>query len=138
MNAKADAMARIVERQFFAASIRLHILQQAGRGKVFGVGLIEELRRQGYRLSPGTLYPLLHSLEQNGYLRSSVQIIGGRQCRFYVATSTGNSALHRSRPRIVALMRQLCENDSAGRRLKGRAGAKQMRGRWDSEPREGK
>ena len=36
----------------------------------FGLWFIEELARHGYKLSPGTLYPLLHGLEEKGYLRS--------------------------------------------------------------------
>ena len=38
---------------------------------VFGLGMIEELARHGYRISPGSLYPLLHGLERKGYLRST-------------------------------------------------------------------
>jgi hypothetical protein len=35
--------------------------------------MIEELRRHGYRISPGTLYPMLHALERKGYLRSRIE-----------------------------------------------------------------
>jgi len=30
---------------------------------IYGLAMIEELRRHGYEPSPGTLYPILHSLE---------------------------------------------------------------------------
>jgi PadR family transcriptional regulator PadR len=53
--------------------IRLHILYHAARAPVFGLGIIEELARHGYKLSPGTLYPLLHGMERKGYLRSAVK-----------------------------------------------------------------
>jgi len=33
--------------------------------------MAEELARHGYRISLGTLYPLLHGLEKKGYVRSS-------------------------------------------------------------------
>ncbi|TMH07078.1 MAG: hypothetical protein E6H67_04615 [Betaproteobacteria bacterium] len=39
-------------------------------GAVFGLWLIEELQRHGYRIDAGTLYPILHSLERRGLLRS--------------------------------------------------------------------
>ena len=35
--------------------------------------MAEELQRHGYKISAGTLYPLLHRLEKKGYLRSSEQ-----------------------------------------------------------------
>ncbi|WP_268638443.1 PadR family transcriptional regulator, partial [Escherichia coli] len=37
---------------------------------VFGLGIIEELRRHGYEMSAGTVYPMLHGLEKKGYLTS--------------------------------------------------------------------
>ena len=54
----------------YSGLIRLHILHHASKEPIFGLGIIEELGRHGYRLSPGTLYPLLHGLEREGYLRS--------------------------------------------------------------------
>jgi DNA-binding PadR family transcriptional regulator len=82
-------MATQVERDFFGGSIRLHILHHAASGEVFGQGLIDELQHHGYRLSPGTLYPILHALERGGYLRflairdgrdPSISETGGRKC----------------------------------------------------------
>jgi DNA-binding PadR family transcriptional regulator len=35
-----------------------------------GLGMLEELGRHGYRISAGTLYPILHGLDKQGYLRS--------------------------------------------------------------------
>src|SRR5579875_2736613 len=43
----------------FSGLIRLHVLYHAARGPIFGLEMIRELRRHGYELSPGTLYPLL-------------------------------------------------------------------------------
>ena len=51
--------------------IRLHVLHHAAEEPIFGLGMIEELARHGYRISPGSLYPLLHGLEKKGYLRST-------------------------------------------------------------------
>jgi len=38
--------------------------------------MIEELAGRGYKLSPGTPYPILHGLEKKGYLRSNERRIG--------------------------------------------------------------
>ena len=68
-------------RHFFGGFVRLHILYHAGKEPICGVDMIEELERHGYRLSPGTLYPLLHGLERRGYLRSSKKDVGRRARR---------------------------------------------------------
>jgi hypothetical protein len=61
------------ERQLHSGLVRLFILHHASRTPVFGLEIIEDLARRGYRLSAGTLYPLLHSMERSGYLRSRRQ-----------------------------------------------------------------
>jgi DNA-binding PadR family transcriptional regulator len=56
------------ERYLYVGLIRLHILHHAAEEPIYGLGMIEELSRHGYKLSAGTLYPLLHGLEKKGYL----------------------------------------------------------------------
>ena len=57
--------------------IRLHILHHAAEHEIYGQWMIDELAHHGYRLSPGTLYPMLHAMEKKGYLTSRVQRKGG-------------------------------------------------------------
>lgn len=71
--------------------IQLHVLHHASEEDVYGLGLIEELRRHGYSIGPGTLYPLLHRLTGRGYLHERASE-GGRQRRYY-ATAKGRRAL---------------------------------------------
>jgi PadR family transcriptional regulator PadR len=59
-------------REFLSGFIRLHILHHAAQEPLVGFWMIEELRRHGYEMSPGTIYPLLHSMQKKGYL--SVQM----------------------------------------------------------------
>jgi PadR family transcriptional regulator len=47
--------------------------RHAAREALVGFWMIEELRRHGYEMSPGTIYPLLHSLEKKGYLSVEVK-----------------------------------------------------------------
>jgi PadR family transcriptional regulator, regulatory protein PadR len=75
------------DRHLYSGLVRLHILHHAVHGDVFGMGLMEELRRHGYRLSAGTLYPILHGMEKSGYLVSRIESVDGRQRRVYTATS---------------------------------------------------
>ncbi|HEU5450533.1 MAG TPA: helix-turn-helix transcriptional regulator, partial [Terriglobales bacterium] len=50
-------------QDLYSGLIRLHILHHACHEPIFGLGMIEELARHGYKLSAGTMYPLLHGLE---------------------------------------------------------------------------
>lgn len=101
-----------LKRDLFLGFVKLHILYHAGREPVFGVWLIEELQRHGYELSPGTLYPMLHSLKKEGYLESRNQVVQGRARKYYRLTETGQVALERGREQAVELLRELYEDDA--------------------------
>lgn len=98
-------------RGFYAGFIRLHVLHHAGEGPVFGLGMIEELGRHGYRLSPGTLYPILHRLERQGLLRSRL-VYGddGRRRRVYAATPAGLRALAAAKVKVRELFGELFDH----------------------------
>src|SRR4026209_1899811 len=81
------------DRDLYSGLIRLHVLHHAAKEPIFGLGMIEELAQHGYRISPGSLYPLLHGLEQKGYLRCSQQRNGKSLRRVYRATPLGRKAL---------------------------------------------
>jgi hypothetical protein len=51
-------------QELLAGLVRLHILHRAAEGEIYGVWIFEELARHGYRLSPGTLYPMLRTMER--------------------------------------------------------------------------
>ena len=63
-------------RDLYSGMIRLHILHHAEHEAIFGAGMAEELARHGYKISPGTLYPILHGLEKRGYLKSEEERSG--------------------------------------------------------------
>ena len=97
------------DRELYSGLIRLHILYHAVREPIFGLGIIEELARHGYKLSPGTLYPLLHGLERRGYLRSAEERSGRRARRVYRATPRGRKALEAVKVRVRELFEELFE-----------------------------
>lgn len=72
---------------------------------------MEELRRHGYQLSAGTLYPMLHSMEAAGYLRSNSRIVEGKARRNYVITPQGRSALAAAKEKVRELFGELFEDD---------------------------
>ena len=66
--------------------------------------MIEELRRHGYSIGPGTLYPILHGLQSAGCLRSKEKIVNGKRRKYYVATAKGKRALADVRRQIRELV----------------------------------
>jgi DNA-binding PadR family transcriptional regulator len=101
----------VVERDLLSGLIRLHILHHAAHEPIFGLGIIEELGRHGYKLSAGTLYPILHSLEESGYLVSNTELVDGRQRRLYVMTDAGNEMLALAKTKVWELFRELFEDE---------------------------
>jgi DNA-binding PadR family transcriptional regulator len=79
---------------------------------VYGLWLIEELGRHGYKLSPGTLYPMLHGMEEKGYLRSVEERSGKLARRLYRATSLGEDALDNAKRKVAELFTELFEDDA--------------------------
>ncbi len=99
------------DQDLYGGLIRLHILHHASKGPVFGLWFIEELARHGYKLSPGTLYPLLHGLERKGYLRSTTERSGKSSRRMYRATPSGRKALQVAREKVSELFGELLEDE---------------------------
>jgi PadR family transcriptional regulator, regulatory protein PadR len=97
------------DQDLYGGLIRLHILHHASKGPVFGLWFIEELARHGYKLSPGTLYPLLHGLEWKGYLRSTNERSGKSSRRMYRATPLGRKVLVAAREKVSELFGELLE-----------------------------
>jgi len=93
-----------VLKDFFLGFVKIHILYHASREPVYGAGLLEELGRHGYRLSPGTIYPALHRLQTEGYLDVRKRLVGGKVRKYYTITDRGLSVLEEAKRRIVELV----------------------------------
>lgn len=93
----------------YGGLIRLHILHHAGEEPIFGLGIIEELHRHGYKISAGTLYPMLHGLEEKGYLISRSERSGRRARRVYEITPDGREALVAAKVKVRELFGELFE-----------------------------
>lgn len=98
---------RDVQRSLYHGLIRVHVLLHAAEEPIFGLDMMEELSRHGYRIGPGTLYPLLHGLERAGLLKSSQQTSDGRKRRVYRLTAAGRKALGGAKQKVDELHREL-------------------------------
>jgi PadR family transcriptional regulator PadR len=94
-------------QELYIGLVRLYVLHHAAEEPIFGLGMIQELGRHGYRLGPGTIYPLLHSMERRGWLRARVQLVEGRRRKAYAATAAGRRALKLARERVRELYEEM-------------------------------
>jgi DNA-binding PadR family transcriptional regulator len=78
-------------------SLLLYLIAKSGR--IHGYGLIQEIRSRSkgyFQFRAGTVYPVLHKLEQEGLIRGEWAAQAGRQQRrHYTITEKGKQALSR-------------------------------------------
>jgi len=103
-------MDNTITRGIFLAFVRVHVLHHAAEGRIFGLEMIKELRHHGYSIGPGTLYPILHNLEELGCLRSKQEVVNGKQRKYYAATAKGKRALVELRKKIRELVREVLKD----------------------------
>jgi len=96
-------------RDVFLAFVRVHLLYHAAQGRIYGLEMIEELRRHGYEIGPGTLYPMLHDLQESGYLTSEQEIADGKVRKYYRITPAGRKTLNELKAKIRELVGEVCE-----------------------------
>jgi DNA-binding PadR family transcriptional regulator len=86
-------MSQYLKKRLFQGFICLHILHHAERHPIYGSWMLEELSGHGYKLSPGTLYPILHSLEKELLLESYEENVEGKIRKYYRVTDEGKKEL---------------------------------------------
>jgi PadR family transcriptional regulator, regulatory protein PadR len=111
VGARPVPLSRRSHKELYSGLVRLHILHHAAKEPIFGIGITEELGRHGYRMSPGTLYPLLHGLEEKGLLRSRETRVGRSVRRLYRATPAGRRALAAAKDKVRELFGELFDGD---------------------------
>ena len=107
-------------REILLSFWKAHILHHAGQGPVHGQWALDELRRHGYDISPGTLYPLLGRMERLRWLKGRRVPGGGIRARKdYRLTPEGRKVLAMIREQIEAMYREVVEGAGGKRRKKG-------------------
>lgn len=96
-----------VIRKLFLGFIQIHILHHAKKDPFFGSWMIEELREHGYSMSPGTLYPILHNLEANGYLIKEERNVEGKVRKYYSITQKGEELLQEAKSKAYELFKEI-------------------------------
>ena len=96
-------------REIDLAFIKLHILYHAAKEEVYGVGLVEELGRHGYKLSFGTLYPTLAKMVRMGLLIFEARTVNQKQRKYYRITPAGLKELDKVKTKITELYKEVIE-----------------------------
>jgi PadR family transcriptional regulator PadR len=101
-----------IAREFLLAFWKVHILYHAADGRgVYGQWMLEELHRHGYRLSPGTLYPMLARMAKRGWLRAA-EPARSKAARVYRLTPRGYEVLDQLRAALDELYGEVAEHHS--------------------------
>ncbi|RPI20026.1 MAG: PadR family transcriptional regulator [Acidobacteriales bacterium] len=99
-----------VTREILLSFWKVHILHHAEERVIYGQWIANELRRHGYNISPGTLYPLLKRMELNGWLKCSQSPRAGAHARKeYRLTKEGARILTLIRAQVEQLYREVVE-----------------------------
>ncbi|HEX9723003.1 MAG TPA: PadR family transcriptional regulator [Vicinamibacteria bacterium] len=84
--------------------VELHILHHASSEPVYGLWMLEELARHGYRLNASQLYPKFHRLERGGLLKHQKQIVTGKFRKYYRITARGQRYWSGQKRRLIELV----------------------------------
>src|SRR5688500_3565176 len=96
-----------VLRSLLTGFVRLHILYYANKESICGVEMMEELKHHGYRIGPGTMYPILRDLQLAGYLSCKEQIVAGKRRKNFRITPRGRKLLAQAREKLKELTTEI-------------------------------
>ena len=86
----------LIEKSLLSGSNGMLILKLLEEGDMYAYQIIEELSKRSdktFELKAGTLYPLLHTLEEKNWVKAYDAEAGGRVRRYYRLTKEGRAAL---------------------------------------------
>ncbi|WP_313126579.1 PadR family transcriptional regulator [Proteiniclasticum ruminis] len=102
-------MQQKIMRKYLLGFMQIHILHHAKEEPIYGTWMMEELHHHGYDISPGTLYPLLHSMEKSGLLLMEERNVEGKIRKYYTSTPLGESVLEEAKKKAYELFKEIRE-----------------------------
>ena len=94
-------------RKLFLGFIQIHILHHAKEEAIYGSWMLEELREHGYEMSSGTLYPILHNMENDGLLLKEENNVNGKIRKYYRTTEKGDQILLEAQSKAYELFKEI-------------------------------
>ncbi len=99
---------KALQREILLGFWKVHVLHHAAERPVIGQRMMQELRRQVYEVSPGTIYPLLARMEERGWLECRTDSRGGLSVRKEcLLTQKGQEVLVFLRKQVDELYREV-------------------------------
>jgi transcriptional regulator len=99
----------IIEASALYGNLNLLILKTIGEGALHGLGIVRRIRSvsgEVLNIEEGALYPALHRLERDGYLKSRWGISEqNRRAKYYELTAEGKRQLERELASWIRHMR---------------------------------
>ena len=89
-----------VEKSLVSGSMTMLILKLLSEKDMYGYEMIDTLRQKSqnvFELKAGTLYPLLHGLEDKGMLKVYEKEYAGKTRKYYSITQSGMNMLDRKK-----------------------------------------
>jgi len=103
----------VIEKELVAASTEPLILSLLVKGESYGYELIQEVKRlsgDNIQWTDGMLYPVLHRMENNGWIKSRwVKMENGRKRKYYSLKEDGKTALNEQRSQWLKVHNVLAE-----------------------------
>jgi DNA-binding PadR family transcriptional regulator len=96
----------VIDREFQRGFVKLYALWRASRGETYGVQIIEEMRELGFKVSPGTLYPVLHTLLEEKDVTLTDRVVNGKVRKLYSATARGREEAEEVVERLSKLLKK--------------------------------
>ena len=96
-----------MDREFQRGFLKLYALWSASQGETYGVKIMDEMREMGFRVSPGTLYPVLHSLLEEKDLTVTDRLVNGKIRKCYRATAKGRKEAEEVIERLTRILRKV-------------------------------
>ena len=87
-----------IDKSLISGSMSMLILRLLSEKDMYGYEMIDTLRKRSenvFELKAGTLYPLLHSLEDKNYLTSYEEEAAGKTRKYYQLTKEGRTFLEK-------------------------------------------
>ncbi|MEZ3504180.1 MAG: PadR family transcriptional regulator [Lachnospiraceae bacterium] len=89
-----------IDRTLISGSMAMMILGLLSEKDMYGYEMIDTLRKRSqnvFELKAGTLYPLLHNLEEKHFLVSYEEEVLGKRRKYYSVTKEGKKHLERKK-----------------------------------------
>lgn len=86
-----------VNKNMVSGNSAMLVLKLLSEKDMYGYEMIDILRKKScnvFELKAGTLYPLLHGMEEKGLLKSYEQEYGGKMRKYYSITKEGRTLLN--------------------------------------------